>query len=111
PIIGLTYGLRAVRISLLHRRKATMNFAQGQIGAFGAAFFGLAAVQWHIPYWLAFPIALAAGAGVGAAAEAGVVRRLRKAPRLMSVVATLGVGQFLVIFAGVINSTAGAGAL
>ena len=35
----------------------------------------------------------------GAAAETGVVRRLRNAPRLMSIVATLGVGQFLVFFA------------
>jgi len=110
-IIGLTYGLLAVGLVLIYRTNRIINFAHGQIGAFGAAFFGLAAVQWHIPYWIAFPFALAAAAGIGAAAETGVVRRLRNAPRLMSVVATLGVGEFLVLFAGLINSTAGAGAL
>ena len=39
------------------------------------------------------------------------MRRLRNAPRVMSVVATLGVGQFLVLFAFAINGQAGAGAL
>jgi ABC-type branched-subunit amino acid transport system ATPase component/ABC-type branched-subunit amino acid transport system permease subunit len=110
-IIGLTYGLLAVGLVLIYRTNRIINFAHGQIGAFGAAFFGVAAVKWHVPYWVAFPIALAVAALTGAAAETGVVRRLRHAPRLMSIVATLGVGQFLVIFASVINSTASAGSL
>jgi ABC-type branched-subunit amino acid transport system ATPase component/ABC-type branched-subunit amino acid transport system permease subunit len=110
-IVGLGYGLLSVGLVLIYRTNRIINFAHGQIGAFGAAFFGLAVVKWHIPYWVAFPIALLAAGGCGAAAEAGVVRRLRNAPRLMSVVATLGVGQFLVVFASLINSTASAGAL
>src|SRR5579884_4144119 len=104
-IIGLTYGLLAVGLVLIYRTNRIINFAHGQIGAFGAAVFGLVAVSWHIPYWVAFPLALAAAAGTGA------VRRLRHAPRIMSVVATLGVGQFLLIFASVINNTAAAGAI
>jgi ABC-type branched-subunit amino acid transport system ATPase component/ABC-type branched-subunit amino acid transport system permease subunit len=110
-IIGLTYGLLAVGLVLIYRTNRIINFAHGQIGAFGAAIFGVAAVKWHIPYWIAFPMALFVAAATGAAAETGVVRRLRNAPRLMSIVATLGVGQFLVIFAAVINSTASAGSL
>ena len=110
-IIGMTYGLLAVGIVLVYRTNRIINFAHGQIGAFGSAFFGVAAVKWHIPYWVAFPMALIVAAATGAAAEAGVVRRLRNAPRLMSIVATLGVGQFLVIFAAMINSSATAGAL
>jgi len=54
---------------------------------------------------------LLVSAATGPAAETGIVRPLRNAPRLMSVCATLGVGQFLVIFALVINSTASAGSL
>ncbi|HVV74858.1 MAG TPA: branched-chain amino acid ABC transporter permease/ATP-binding protein [Mycobacteriales bacterium] len=110
-IIGLTYGLLGVGLVLIYRTNRIINFSHGQIGAFGSAFFGVAAVKWHIPYWVAFPMALIVSALTGAAAETGVVRRLRNAPRLMSVVATLGVGQFLVIFALVINSTASAGSL
>jgi ABC-type branched-subunit amino acid transport system ATPase component/ABC-type branched-subunit amino acid transport system permease subunit len=110
-IIGLTYGLLGVGLVLIYRTNRIVNFAHGQVGAFGSAFFGVAAVKWHIPYWVAFPMALIVSAATGAAAETGVVRRLRNAPKLMSVVATLGVGQFLVIFALVINSTASAGSL
>ncbi len=110
-IIGLTYGLLAVGLVLIYRTNRIINFAHGQVGAFGAAFFGLAVVKWHIPYWVAFVPALLVAAGVGAFAEATVVRRLRKAPAIMSVVATLGVGQFLVLFAYAINSQAGAGSI
>jgi ABC-type branched-subunit amino acid transport system ATPase component/ABC-type branched-subunit amino acid transport system permease subunit len=110
-IIGLTYGLLAVGLVLIYRTNRIINFAHGQIGAFGSAFFGLAAVKWHVPYWVAFPLALVVSGMTGAAAETGVVRRLRNAPRLMSIVATLGVGQFLVVFAAVINGTASAGSL
>ena len=74
-------------------------------------FFGIAVARWHVPYWVAFLPALAVAAGIGALAEATVVRRLRNAPAIMSVVATLGVGQFLVLFAFAINSQAGAGAI
>ncbi|HWA67742.1 MAG TPA: branched-chain amino acid ABC transporter permease/ATP-binding protein [Mycobacteriales bacterium] len=110
-ITGLTYGLLGVGLVLIYRTNRIINFAHGQVGAFGSAFFGVAAVKWHIPYWVAFPMALIVAALTGATAETGVVRRLRDAPRLMSVVATLGVGQFLVVFALVINSTASAGSL
>jgi len=105
-IVGVTYGLLAVGIVLVFRSNRIINFAHGQIGAFGAAFFGVAAVKWHIPYWLAFVMAVIVSAVTAAGAEAGVVRRLRNAPRIVSIVATLGVGQFLVIFASLINSTA-----
>ncbi|HVT65008.1 MAG TPA: ATP-binding cassette domain-containing protein [Mycobacteriales bacterium] len=110
-IQGMTYGLLAVGLVLIYRTNRIINFAHGQIGAFGSALFGLGAVSWGVPYWVAFPLALILAAGTGAVAEAGVVRRLRNAPRLMSIVATLGVGQFLVVFALVINSQATAGSL
>jgi ABC-type branched-subunit amino acid transport system ATPase component/ABC-type branched-subunit amino acid transport system permease subunit len=110
-IVGLTYGLLAVGLVLIYRTNRIVNFAHGQIGAFGAAFFGLEVVTWHIPYWVAFLPALALAAATGAVAESAVVRRLRKAPAIMSVVATLGVGQFLVLFALAFNSKATAGAL
>jgi ABC-type branched-subunit amino acid transport system ATPase component/ABC-type branched-subunit amino acid transport system permease subunit len=110
-IIGLTYGLLAVGLVLIYRTNRIINFAHGQVGAFGAAFFGIEVVKWHIPYWIAFLPALAVSASVGALAEAMVVRRLKRAPLIMSVVATLGVGQFLVLFAFAFNSQAGAGSI
>src|SRR2546423_6241010 len=91
-ITGMTYGILGVGLVLVYRSNRIINFAHGEIGAFAAAFFGIAVTRWHVPYWAAFPVGLAVGGAVGAVAEVGVIRRLRRAPRLMSVVATLGVG-------------------
>ncbi|HWA67188.1 MAG TPA: ATP-binding cassette domain-containing protein [Mycobacteriales bacterium] len=107
---GMTYGLLGVGLVLVYRSNRIINFAHGNIGAFGAAFFGVAAVKWHVPYWIAFILAMALSGLVGVGTEAAAVRRLRNAPLLMSVVVTLGIGQSLVVFSLVVNSTASAGA-
>ena len=43
-IIGMTYGLLAVGLVLVYRSNRIINFAHGEIGAFGAAVFGVAVV-------------------------------------------------------------------
>lgn len=103
-ILGMTYGILAVGLVLVFRSNKIINFAHGEIGAFGAAVFGLVVTRWGVPYWLAFLPALAVSAGVSGLSEVMVVRRLRNAPRLMSIVATLGVGQFLLLFSLSINN-------
>ena len=110
-IIGVTYGLLAVGLVLIYRTNRIINFAHGEIGAFGAAVFGVMVVRWHLPYYVALPLGLAVSAGIGVLAEVAVIRRLRKAPRLMSIVATLGFGQFLVALSFAVNSQAGSGQL
>lgn len=108
-ITGITYGLLSVGLVLVFRSSRIINFAHGETGAFGAAIFGLLAVKLGLPYYLALPAALLVGALAGAGAEIAVVRRLRKAPRLMSIVATLGVGQFLLLLGALVNDQAGSG--
>lgn len=110
-ITGMTYGILAVGLILIYRSNRIINFAHGEIGAFAAALLGLSVVRWHVPYWVAFPIALAVAGGVGAASEVVVVRRLRNAPVVMSIVATLGLAQFLLLFSLVVNGQASAGRL
>ncbi|MBI4729975.1 MAG: ATP-binding cassette domain-containing protein [Acidobacteria bacterium] len=108
-ITGMTYGILGVGLVFIYRSSRIVNFAHGQVGAFGAALLSLAVVGWGVPYWFAFPGAVIASAGMGALAETAAIRRLRKAPRLMSIVATLGIAQFLGVFAFVINAQARAG--
>jgi ABC-type branched-subunit amino acid transport system ATPase component/ABC-type branched-subunit amino acid transport system permease subunit len=108
-IVGSTYGLLAVGLVLIYRSNRIINFAHGQIGSFGAAVFGVLVATHHLPYWLMFPLALAFSALIGAGVEAGVVRRLRNAPRLMSVIATLGFGAFLLGFEQAVNQTTQSG--
>jgi ABC-type branched-subunit amino acid transport system ATPase component/ABC-type branched-subunit amino acid transport system permease subunit len=108
-IIGMTYGLLAVGLVLIYRSNRIVNFAHGEIGAFAAAVFGVVVIRWHVPYYVALPLAMLLGGAVAALAEVAVVRRLRNAPRLMSIVATLGIGQFLVFFGAAVNTQAAAG--
>lgn len=110
-IVGTTYGLLAAGLVIVYRTNRIINFAHGEIGAFAAAVFGLSVVQWGLPYWLAFPLALAVGGVVAAGTEVVVIRRLKNAPKLMSIIATLGVGQFLLLFGFTVNEQAGAGQL
>ena len=110
-ITGMTYGILAVGLILIYRSNRIINFAHGEIGAFAAALLGVSVTRWHVPYWVAFPLALAIAGGVGAASEVIVVRRLRSAPAVMSIVATLGLAQFLLLFSLVVNSQASAGRL
>ena len=102
-IIGLTYGLLALGIVLVFRSSSILNFAHGEIGLFAAAVFTTIVNRFSVPYWIAFAIALIVGAAAGVLAEVVIVRRLRNAPKLMSVVATLGFASFLNFFGGVIQ--------
>jgi len=106
---GLTYGLLAVGLVLIYRASKIINFAYGQMGAIAVAVMGLLTHNLGIPYYLALIPALATGAAVGGATELVVVRRLRRAPRMMSIVATLGVGSLLGQLASVVNPGAYSG--
>ncbi len=105
----MAYGLLAVGLVLVYRSNKVINFAHGEIGAFGAAFFGVAVLKWNVPYWVALPLALAVSAATGAVAEVAVVRRLRAAPKLMSLVATLGVAQLLLFSSLLVSDAVPAG--
>jgi len=110
-IFGMTYGILAVGLVLVYRQNKIINFAHGEVGAFGAATLGVMVTKFGVPYWLMFPAGMALSAGIGALAEVAVIRRLRHAPKLMSIVATLGVGQILSVLALVINEQSVSGTL
>lgn len=110
-ITGMVYGVSAVGLVLVYRSSRLINFAHGQVGTLGAAILGLSAREWNLPYWLAFLLALGVGAAVGGASEIVVARRLRDAPVIIGVIATLGLSQFLFLFSSIINTGATAGDL
>lgn len=109
-ITGLTYGVLAVGLVLVFRSSRILNFAHGEVGAFAAAVFGSQVVKFELPYWLIFPAALAVGAGISMLVEVVAVRRLRNAPAMMSVIATLGAAAFLFTAGFAINNTVHNGA-
>lgn len=91
---GLVYALVAFGLVLIFRATGVINFAQGQIGAFGGYAMALLYLQYDIPYQLSMPLALASGVALGVAAEL-ILRRLFTQPRLLLFVATLGITQLI----------------
>jgi ABC-type branched-subunit amino acid transport system ATPase component/branched-subunit amino acid ABC-type transport system permease component len=93
-IQGLVYSLVAFGLLLIYRATGVINFAHGQIGAFGGYIMALLQVRYDIAYGLSLPIALLCGVLLGVAAEL-VLRRLFTQPRLLLFVATLGLTQVI----------------
>ena len=74
-----------------------MNFAQGQLGVVAAVFLVKLFYDFGFNYWVALVIAVALAAAVGALSEL-VLRRLFNRPRVMVMVATIGLSQVAVSF-------------
>jgi ABC-type branched-subunit amino acid transport system ATPase component/ABC-type branched-subunit amino acid transport system permease subunit len=92
-VYGLVFGLLAMGIVLVYRATRVINFAVGNMGVIGAGLIALLVVQYHVPFWLAVAVGLAAGIAYGAAVELVVIRRLFDAPRVIVLVATIGIAQ------------------
>ena len=52
-------------------------------------------MQWEVNYFVAVAIGLVLAAAIGWLVEVAVIRRFRKAPRLILTVATIGIAQVL----------------
>ena len=94
---GLTYAILAVGLVLIYKSGRFINFAHGNIGALAAVLLGKLVIDVGLPYWVAFVAVLAGAALLGATIELTVVRRLFEAPRLVLMVATIGVSQLLLV--------------
>src|SRR6476620_6323979 len=90
---GAIYGVLALALVLVYRTSRVINFAVGNMGLVGAGLLVILNVNHGVPYWLALGTALVVGAVYGAVIELLVIRRLFRAPRVIVLVATIGVAQ------------------
>jgi branched-subunit amino acid ABC-type transport system permease component len=97
-VTGFTYGVLAVGLVLVYRSTRVINFAYGEMGAFGAALLARLVINWDANFYVSFAAVLAVGAIGGAIVELTIVRRLFKAPRVILFVATLGAAQLIFLF-------------
>ena len=100
---GSTYAILAAGLVLVFRSSGVINFAHSSIGLLGAAFMSLAIQQYGIPYWLAFAVGVLVSVGVGAATEVVIVKPLSSSPRVIPMVAMLGLSTFFVVLALALN--------
>jgi ABC-type branched-subunit amino acid transport system ATPase component/ABC-type branched-subunit amino acid transport system permease subunit len=90
---GMVFGLVAMGIVLVYRSTRVINFAVANLGIVGAGIFVLLVAQYHVPFWLAAFAGLVVGIAYGAVVELVVIRRLFTAPRVIVLVATIGIAQ------------------
>jgi ABC-type branched-subunit amino acid transport system ATPase component/ABC-type branched-subunit amino acid transport system permease subunit len=90
---GLIVALIAMGIVLIYRSSRVINFAVADLGVPAAALLALMAGKAGWPYWPSLALAVAAGTLAGTVVELAVIRRLFKAPRVIVLVATIGVAE------------------
>jgi ABC-type branched-subunit amino acid transport system permease subunit len=90
---GLVYALIGMGVVLVHRSTRVINFAVASLGLPGAVLLPLLVLRYDVPYWVALALALVFGVAISTAAELVVVRRLFRAPRVILLVATIGLAQ------------------
>ena len=97
-ITGLSYALMASGLVLVYKSARFINFAQGNLGVVSATLLAKLVLDTGLPYWVAFALVIGLGGVLGAVVEISVIRRLFNAPRVVLMVATIGVAQLLLIF-------------
>jgi branched-chain amino acid transport system permease protein len=88
---GALFGLLGLGLVLIHRGSNVINFSHAAVGVASAYVFHQTWEQWLWPLPLAIVGTIAFVTVLAAAIHIGVMRPLASAPRLASVVATLGV--------------------
>ena len=90
---GLIIGVLAMGIVLIHRTTKVINFAVANMGLVGSGLLAVLVLDYGMPFFAALPIALVAGTVFGLLADRIVIRRLFYAPRVIVLVATIGIAQ------------------
>jgi branched-chain amino acid transport system permease protein len=98
-LVGVVYGsvnaLGAMGLILVYRANRFINFAHGAMGSLiGVLAIGLVKVH-GLNYWIALPLAVIAGGLLGALIEVSTIRKFANHPRLILLVASVGLAQGL----------------
>src|SRR5678815_5467299 len=78
-IIGGTYALLGIGLTLIFGIMRVVNFAHGELYAFGAYMVYLVSVALGIDFFLGLVVAVVAGAALGALIEVVLLRPMRNA--------------------------------
>jgi branched-chain amino acid transport system permease protein len=91
---GIMYSLVALGFVLIYKASGVFNFAQGAMVFFAALTF-VSVAEYGAPYWLAFPLTLAAMVVLGLLTERIVLRPLVNQPQITLFMATIGLTFFI----------------
>lgn len=94
--VGSSYALMGLAMVIIYKTSEVLNFAQGEM-ALISTFFTYLLLETHgVPFYLAFPGALAFAAFLGAFLEFVVLRRAKEPTVLGMIIITLGLEMILI---------------
>jgi branched-chain amino acid transport system permease protein len=94
-LAGVMYSLVALGFVLIYKASGVFNFAQGAMVFFAALTFVGLQEKFALPFWGAFPLALAAMVVLGILTERIVLRPLVNQPQITLFMATIGLAFFI----------------
>ncbi|MBI5087713.1 MAG: ABC transporter permease [Actinobacteria bacterium] len=96
-VLGLLNAMLAMGMALTYRANRVINFAQADLGSVPTAFAAAFILFWGWPYLLGLGAGIVLAIVLGGVVEVAIVRRFRHSPRLVLMVATLGISQLMVV--------------
>ncbi len=96
-VFGMANALLAMGLVLIYMSNRVINLAHGELGAFAVAMMLALTRAAHLNYWLALLISLVSAAVLAAIIERSILRRLLHSPRLIVLIATIGVAQLIIV--------------
>jgi branched-chain amino acid transport system permease protein len=94
-LVGGLTALVALGMALTYRSNRILNFAQADLGFLPVVLMAMLTTVWGWPWLVSFVIALLASLLLGAVIDLAIIRRFSKSPRLLLMVATIGLSQVL----------------
>lgn len=94
-VLGSIISLGAIGVSLTFGILGFANFSHGDLMAFGAYVAFLVYTQLALPFWLAFPAAVAATAALAILIDRTIFSRYRESPPVISLIASFGMALIL----------------
>ncbi|MEX2538814.1 MAG: ABC transporter permease [Actinomycetota bacterium] len=94
-VFGSLYALTAIGLVLIYRANSVVNFAQAELGGIAAVVSIQLVLQYRWNYFASVIIGLIGSTLIGALVYTFIIRRFRRAPRLILAVATIGIAQIL----------------
>src|SRR5689334_11018948 len=89
--VGMGNALLAVGLVLIFMSNRVINMAHGELGAFAVAMMLALTRVAHLSYGLALVLSLVATGALAAVIERTVLTRLASSPRLILLIATVGI--------------------
>lgn len=108
-VIGMGNALLAMGLVLVYMSNRVINLSHGELGAFAVALMLALTRSAELNYWLALLISISSSAVLAAIIERSILRRLFKSPRLLLLIATIGVAQLIIVFRLVLPKPAAPG--